>query len=190
MAKAPALERGVEGVAGQRPERQLDDVMIEFHRRVLEVVHAVDDQHGNERAGRAHQWPRGGKDQREGDDDGGLRQSVIGRVDAKVAVHDFDEPPRQRRQLVGAERPFPAVGHGLDEIERQIGVEETWQRGPDREMQRQKPAECGLRPTLDPADQSGLGRGGGRRKRRRSGDRLWHLTGAHRFWRYKTGAKA
>ncbi len=68
MAKAPALERGVESVAGQRPERQLDDVMIEFHRRVLEVMHAVDDQHGNERAGRADQWPRGGKDQREGDD--------------------------------------------------------------------------------------------------------------------------
>ena len=83
MAEPPALERGVKGVAGQRPERQLNDVVIEFHRRVLEIMHAVDDEHGNERAGCADQRPRRGKDQGKGDDDRGLRQGVIGGVDAE-----------------------------------------------------------------------------------------------------------
>ena len=83
MADAPALERGVKGVAGQRPERQLDDVVIEFHGGVLEIMHAVDDEHGNERAGCADERPRGGEHQGKGDDHRSLRHGVIGGVDAE-----------------------------------------------------------------------------------------------------------
>ncbi len=163
VPEASALERGVKGVAGQRPERQLNDVVIELHRRVLEIMHAIDDQHGDERAGRADQRPRRGKDQGKGDDHHGLRQRVIGGIGSEQPVHDLDQPPRQRRQLVVAELPFAAVGQGLDEIERQIGVKQRRQRGPDRKMQGQEAAERGLRPALDPADQSG--------RRRRAGCR-------------------
>ena len=143
MAEASALERGMKRVAGQRPERQLNDVVIEFHRRVLEIMHAVDDQDGNERADRADQRPRRGKDQGKGDHHRGLRQRVIGGVGAEQPMGDLDQPPRQRRQLVVAKLPFAAVGQGLDEVERQIGVKQRRQRGPDREMQRQKAAERG-----------------------------------------------
>ncbi len=125
MTEPSALERRMKAIAGQRPERQLDDVVIEFHRRVLEIMHAVDNEHGDERAGCADERPRRGKDQGKGDDDRGLRQGVIGGVHPKAAVHDLDQPPRQRRQLVGTERPFAAVGQGLDEIERQVGVKQA-----------------------------------------------------------------
>ena len=145
----------MKGIAGERPERQLHHVVIEFHRGVLEIMHAVDNQHGNECAGGADQRPRRGKDQGKGDDDHGLRQRVIGGVGVEQPVHDLDQPPRQRRQLVVAELPLPAVDEGLDEIERQVGVEQRRQRGPDRKMQGQEAAESGLRPALDKAGQSG-----------------------------------
>ena len=82
----PVLERGVEGIAGQRPERQLDDVVIELGRRVLEVVQAVDDQDRDQRAARADQRQRRHPDQREGGDDRGLRQRVVGSVGAEHPV--------------------------------------------------------------------------------------------------------
>ena len=67
MAEASALERGMKGVAGERPERQLDHVVIELHRRVLKIMHAVDDQDGDQRAGGADQRPRRGEDEDKGD---------------------------------------------------------------------------------------------------------------------------
>jgi len=54
-----------------------------------------------------------------------------------------------------AELPLPAVNEGFDEIERQVGVEQRRQHGPDRKMERQEAAERGLRPVFDKADQSG-----------------------------------
>ncbi len=177
MAEASALERGMKGVARQRPKRQLGDVVIELHRRVLKVVHAVDDEDGNERTGGADERACRGEDQGKGDHHAGLRQRVIGNIRAEQPVRDLDKPPRQRRQLVVAELPLAAIGQGLDEVERQIGVKERRKRGPDREMQRQEAAERGLRPALDQAQETRKGR----RSRRRSGNCLGVLTGAHRI---------
>ncbi len=154
----------MERVAGQRPERQLDHVVIELHRRVLEVMHAVDDQHGNQRAGRSDQRPCRRPHRDEGYDHRRLRQRVIGSVDAERPVHDLDQPPRQRRQLVVAELPFAAVGESLDQVERQVGVEQRRQRGPDHEMQREEGGESGLRRLLDPVDEAGRERQPGRRR--------------------------
>jgi hypothetical protein len=144
----------VEGVAGQRPERQLDDVVIELHRGVLEVMHAVDDQHGHQCAGRSNERPCRRPHRDEGYDHRRLRQRVISGVDAERPVHDLDQPPRQRRQLVIAELPFAAVGESLDQVERQIGVEERRQRGPDHEMQGEEGGERRPRRLLDPVDEA------------------------------------
>ena len=82
----------------------------------------------------------------EGDDHGHLRQRVIGGIGAEHApVHDLDQPPRQRRQLVVAELPFAAVGQGLDQVERQVGVEQRRKRGPDHEVQGEEGGERGPR---------------------------------------------
>ena len=88
-----------------------------------------------------------------------LRQRVIGGVGAEQAMHDLDQPPRQRRQLVIAELPFAAIGEGLDQVERQIGVETAPAAAVQTEKcSARKPAERGPRPALDPADESQLGR--------------------------------
>ena len=47
-----------EGIAGQRPERQLNHVVIELGGGVVEVVQPVEDQHRDQRAGSADQRPR------------------------------------------------------------------------------------------------------------------------------------
>ncbi len=162
----PRLRAACKREARQRPERQLNDIVIELHRRVLKVMQAVDDQHGDERAARSDQRPRGRIDQRKCSDHHDLGQRVIGGIHAEQPVHDFNEPPRQRRQLVGAEHPFAAVGQRLDQIERQVGVEERRQRGPDGKMERQKRAKRRVRAARDPADQALPWRCIGRRRRR------------------------
>ena len=43
----------MQGVSGQRPKRQLDDVMIELGRGVMKIMQTIDNQHGNQRLGRA-----------------------------------------------------------------------------------------------------------------------------------------
>ena len=45
-----AAQRAMQGNTGQRPERQLDDVVVELVGGVVEVVQPVDDQHGHQRA--------------------------------------------------------------------------------------------------------------------------------------------
>ncbi len=90
IADAAAPKRGMKGVAGQRPERQLNDVVIEFDRGVLEIMQAIDDQHGNERAGCADNGACGDEYQSKGDDHRGLRQRVIGGVRADGAMGDLD----------------------------------------------------------------------------------------------------
>ncbi len=117
-------------------------------------MQAIDDEDGDERAGRADERPRRREDQRKRGNNDDLGQRVIGDVGAEQAVHDLDQPPRQRRQLVGAERPFAAVSERLDQIERQIGVKHRRQRGPDGEMHGEKNAERGTRLPLDQGDQS------------------------------------
>ncbi len=155
----------MEGIAGQRPERQLDDVVIELHRSVLKVMHAVDDQHGHQRAGRSDQRPRRRPHRDESHDHRRLRQRVIGGVGAERPMHDLDQPPRQRRQLVVAELPLPPISQRLDQVERQVGVEQGRQRGPDHEMQRQERGERRPRRRLDPIDKACPERQPGRRRR-------------------------
>ena len=62
---------------------------------------------------------------------GGLRQQIVSEVVAGEPVHDLDQPPGQRRQLVVTELPFAAICQCLDEIERQIGVEQGRKGRPD-----------------------------------------------------------
>ena len=83
----------MKGVAGQRPKRQLNDVVVEFDSRVLEIMQAIDDQHGNQRAGRADNRACCNEHQSKGDDHRGLRQRVIGDVRADHAIRDLNEPP-------------------------------------------------------------------------------------------------
>ena len=109
--------------------------MIELGGCVVEVVQAVDNQHGGERAERAGERSRrqvhDGKTRHHRD----LRQQIIGEVVPDQLVGDLHQPPGQRRQLVVAELPFAAVDQRLDQVERQIGVEQSRQRGPDRGVQ-------------------------------------------------------
>jgi hypothetical protein len=108
----------------ERPKWQLDDVVIEFDSRVMEIVQAVDDQDGDERSRCADQRPRQRENRGESDHDRDLRRGVIGDIGAKEPVHGFDQPPRQGRQLVITKLPFAAVDKRFDQIERQIRVNE------------------------------------------------------------------
>ena len=74
MGELAALERAVKRVTGQRPERQLDDVVVELGGAGGEVVEPVADQDGGEGAGGADELPRGEPDGNESDDDGDLGQ--------------------------------------------------------------------------------------------------------------------
>ncbi len=154
MDHAPAPQSGVEGVAGDRPERQLDHVVIELGRGEMEVVQAVQKEDGDEGADGADQRTRGRPDRREGRDHRDLRQRVIGGIHPHQPVDDLDQPPGQRRQLVVAELPFAPIGQGLDEIERQVGIKQRRQDGPDEKMQREDNAEGRLWAALDGSDQS------------------------------------
>jgi hypothetical protein len=51
MAQPSVPQPGVEGKPRERPERQLADVVIEFGGAEIEIMHAVDDQDGGQRAG-------------------------------------------------------------------------------------------------------------------------------------------
>ena len=57
----------MKGVTGQRPERQLNDIVIKFHRRVLEIMQPVDNQDADQGADRADEPPRQGENQRKSD---------------------------------------------------------------------------------------------------------------------------
>ena len=137
----------MEGVAGQRPERQLNDVVIELGGGVMKVMQAVDDQHRDQRAARADQRNAVSQTDREGRDHRDLRQRVVGGIDPDEPVGDLDQPPGQRRQLVVAQLPFAAVGQRLDQIERQVRIEQRRQRRPDDEMHAEEHAKaaCGRR---------------------------------------------
>ena len=148
MPELAAAQRAMKGKAGQRPERQLDHVVVELGGGVVEVVQAIENEHRDQRAEHAHQRPRQCEDAGEGRHHRHLRQQVIGKVMTDGQVYGLDQPPGQRRQLVVAELPLAAVDQRLDQVERQIGVEQRRQRGPDRGMQRHKGGE-------------GLGRRGG-----------------------------
>ena len=126
----PAAQRAVKGKARQRPERQLDHVVVEFGGGVIEVVQPVDDEDGNQRAERTDQRPRGEKNEGKSGHHRDLRQEVIGEVMTDGQVCDLHQPPGQRREFVVAELPFAAVHQRLDQIERQIGVKQRRQRGP------------------------------------------------------------
>jgi hypothetical protein len=135
VGELTAAQRAVEGKARQRPERQLDDVVVEFGGGVVEVMQPVDDQHRHQRADAADQGACRRVDQGEGGADRKLGQQVIGEVVAHQPVGDLHQPPGQGRQLVIAELPFAPVHQRLDQIERQVGIKQCRQRGPDRGVQ-------------------------------------------------------
>ena len=153
--QAAALEAGMEGVTGQRPERQLDHVVIELGGGVMKVVQAVDDQDRGQRAARADERQRGHPHRRQGADHRELRQRVIGGVASDHPVDGLDQPPGQRRQLVIAELPFAAVGQRLDQIERQVRIERRRQRGPDEKMHGEEHAKGRLWAAIDHVDERG-----------------------------------
>ena len=155
VGDAAALEPGMKGPSGERPERQLDHVVIELGGGVVEVMQPVDDQDRHQRAARADERQRGPPHDGKGRDDRDLRHDIVGGVDSDQPVDDLDQPPRQRRQLVVAQLPFAAVGQRLDQIERQIRIEDRRQRGPDHEMQNEEQRKGRLRAAVDHGDQSG-----------------------------------
>ncbi len=57
MPDPPAAQGTVKGKTRQGPERQLHDVVIEFRRRVIEIMQSVDDQHRDQGAHRTDQRP-------------------------------------------------------------------------------------------------------------------------------------
>jgi hypothetical protein len=155
----------MKGKAGQRPERQLNNIMIELGRRVVEIVQTIDDQHRHQRSDRADQRPCRHPDQPKRSYDRYLRQQVISKVVADQAVDDFHQPPGQRRQFVVAELPFPPVRQGLDEIERQIRIEQGREGRPHYGVEAQDHGQRPLRGFEDPG-QHGMTTG---RRRRLSG---------------------
>ena len=80
---------------------------------------------------RAGDRPRGQENERQRRHHGHLRQQIVSEVVAGEPVDNFDQPPGQRRQLVVTELPFAAICQRLDQIERQIGVEQGRQDRPD-----------------------------------------------------------
>ena len=99
-------------------------------------------------------------DQRKGADDRYLSESVVGDVVPSEPVDDLDQPPRQRRQLVVSELPLPAIGEGLDQIERQVRIKQCWQDRPDNKVQCEEHDKGELRPMLNRRDKCPNGRGG------------------------------
>jgi len=88
-----------------------------------------------------------------------LAQQIIGEVMTDGQVCGLDQPPGQRRQLVVAEPPLAPIGQSLDEVERQIPVEQRRQRRPDQTVQSQKERKGRARTTADLVDQCGLRHG-------------------------------
>ena len=149
VAPARARQRAMERKARQRPERELHHVMIEFRRGEIEIMQPVDDRDRDQRAERPRDRQRRRPHQRESRRHRRLCEQVKGGIDAGDAVDDLRRPPGQRRQLVVAELPFAAVDHGLDQVERQIDIEDGRQQRPERDMDRQEPAEGGARAGRD-----------------------------------------
>ena len=146
---AAAFERRMKRVACERPERQLNHIVIELGGRVMKVVQPVDDKDRNKSTDLTDQRPCRPPDQREGADHGELGECIIGGIETNQSVHDLDHPPRQGGQLVVADLPFTAIGEGFNEIERKIGVEHRRQCRPNQPMQSAKKDEGALRVMLD-----------------------------------------
>jgi hypothetical protein len=155
MQHAAAAQRRMKREAGKRPERQLDHVVIEFCGSEMQVMLTVDNEQRHERAHRpdhrARHRPYCGK----GRDDRDLRERVEEHVAPEHSKGRFHQPPRQRRQLVIAELPFPAIGQRLDQVERQIGIEQRRQRSPHQEMQQREGCKCGAGMLLDRSGEIG-----------------------------------
>ena len=90
MAQLSVPQPGVEREAGERPERQLDHVVIELGGAEIEIVHAVDDQDRGQRAGCADQRPRRQPHRHESDDHHDLAERIDGGVGAEHAPGDLD----------------------------------------------------------------------------------------------------
>src|SRR5262249_47043950 len=142
-------QAGVKGIARQRPERQLNHIVIEFWRGEAEIVQTVDDQNCQQRARRADDPSCTGKNRGKGREYGELSSEIIGNVGANGAIKDLDSPPGEGWELVVAELPFAAVGECFDEIERKVRVERRRQDRPKREMHQGECREGLCRTLLD-----------------------------------------
>src|SRR5438270_4455307 len=107
----------------------------------MEIMKPIDDQHSHERANTADQGKCRPPYEGECAYDRDLRERVIGRIVSNGSVGYLDKPPRQWRQLVITELPFPAIGERFDEIDRQIVIKERGQNGPNHKMQDAKSRE-------------------------------------------------
>jgi hypothetical protein len=146
MAEAAGSQRAMKRQSGQRPERQLNHVVIEFRRSEVEVMQSVDDENRGCCRGwgchAKHESPYGRKRRQNAH----LSESVIGDIGSNRAVGDLDEPPRQGRQFVVAELPLASVGERLDDVERQVGIERERQDRPDGGVGRRKQPKACPRP--------------------------------------------
>src|SRR5678815_5507859 len=111
----------------------------------MEIMKPIDDKHSHERADTAGQGKSRPPYKGECADDRDLRERVIGRIISDGAAGYFDKPPREWRQLVITELPFPPIGERFNEVEGQIVIEERGQSGPNHKMQSAKSREsaCG-----------------------------------------------
>src|SRR4029077_1004135 len=107
----------------------------------MEIMKPIDDQHSHERPDSADEGKSCPPYQGECADDRDLRERVIGRIISDRSVGYLDKPPREWRQLVITELPFPAIGERFNEVEGQIVIEERGQRGPNHKMQNAKSRE-------------------------------------------------
>ena len=57
MPDPSAPQSAMQGKSGERPERQLNDVVVELRGCVIEIVQAIDNQHRCQRSRRADDGP-------------------------------------------------------------------------------------------------------------------------------------
>jgi hypothetical protein len=140
---------------GQRPERQLDHVVIELRGGEIEIMQPVNDQHRDQRTERPDQPPRQHPDQAERRHHRDLGHQIEGRVGSEQPIDPLDQPPGQGRQLVVAELPFAAVGQRLDQVERKVGVERGGKKRPQPRMHKTEERETLAGALLQPVEKRG-----------------------------------
>src|SRR5216683_1115915 len=153
MQHASSAQSEPIGATCQRPERQLNDIVIELRCSEREIVQPIDNKDRDQRSEPAHQLLRHGPHCRKGGNHRNLSEQIVEQVGSEQAVADLDQPPWQRRQLVIADLPFASVGQGLDQIERQVEKKRCRERSPYRDVQGQECRKDRGRPLLDNFDE-------------------------------------
>ncbi len=141
---------------GQRPQRQLQHVVIELHRGEVEEMQALEHDHREQRGLRRGD-PATEPPYRVECDHAGERAEQID--DANVAgrpIGQILDPPGQRRMLPISELPFLAERQPLRQVELEVAAHQDGQRGPHQEVraeqQRAGAARLAARQRDDAAD--------------------------------------